>query len=276
MSNQTDVIKPGIFVDTNALHFVRGYLHVAQEYHLVPYGPQNPWSDISDRLGAVGLLKNQRDNLRKGFVTLALLQQKAQEEDQILISQVSLAEITHGLVEGQAHVKMAETGIPYRMRQRASDLSRLVRKWMSAPDYEQVRQGTEALLPELERLLGASIWRAGHDRTTREVLSLLQVILGHVYFDVIDGWLYAEALIEQAQQFLTFDGYFRETINLIYNPGGAQDDEEREMWMEVRSSLQAAVAPILLLSPEEESRLTIPEALTWNQIKELVPLEVGA
>lgn len=273
MSNQTDVIKPGIFVDTNALHFVRAYLHVAQEYHLVPYGPQNPWSDISDRLRAVGLLKNQCDNLRKGFVTLALLQQKAQEEDQILISQVSLAEITHGLVEGQAHIKMAEAGVPYRMRQRASDLSRLVRAWMSAPDYEQVRQGTENLLPELERLLATGIWRAGQDRTTREVLSLLQVILGHVYFDVIDGWLYAEALIEQAQQFLTFDDYFRETINRIYNPGGAQDDEKREMWMQVRSSLQAAVAPILFVSPEEENLVTIPEALTRKQIKKLVPLE---
>jgi hypothetical protein len=273
VSNQTDVIKPGIFVDTNALHFVRAYLHIAQKCHLVPYGPQSPWSDINDQLRAVGLLKNQRENLQKGFETLALLQQKAQEEDQILISQVSLAEITHGLVEGQAHIKMAEAGVPYRMRQRASDLSRLVRSWMSAPDYDQVRQDTEALLPELERLLGTSIWRAGQDRTTREVLSLLQVILGHVYFDVIDGWLYAEALIEQAQQFLTFDDYFRETINRIYNPGGAQDDEEREMWMQVRSSLQAAVAPILLLSPEEENLVTIPEALTRKQIKKLVPLE---
>jgi hypothetical protein len=273
VSNQTEVIKPGIFVDTNALHFVRAYLDVAVEHHLAPYGPQSPWSDINNRLRAVGLLRNQRDNLRKGFAALALLQQKAQEEDQIFVSQISLAEIVHGLVEGRAHIRMAEAGVPYRMRQRASDLSRLVRSWMSAPDYDQVRQDTEALLPELERLLGTSIWRAGQDRTTREVLSVLQVILGHVYFDVIDGWLYAETLIEQAQQFLTFDSYFRETINRIHDPSGIQDDEEREMWMQVRSSLQAAVAPILLLSPEEESRLTIPEALTWNQIKELVPLE---
>lgn len=49
MSNQTDVIKPGIFVDTNALHFVRAYLNVAEEHHLVPYGPQSSWSDIDDQ-----------------------------------------------------------------------------------------------------------------------------------------------------------------------------------------------------------------------------------
>lgn len=276
MSNQTDTIRPGIFVDTNALHFVRAYLDVAREHHLVPYGPQSLWSEVKEQLIATGFLRNQRDNLRRGFTALAFLQQKAQEEDHIFVSQISLAEIVHGLVEGRAHIRMAEAGVPYRMRQRASDLSRLVRSWMSAPDYDQVRQDTEALLPELERLLGTSIWRAGQDRTTREVLSLLQVILGHVYFDVIDSWLYAETLIEQAQQLLTFDGYFRETINRIHNPSGIQDDEEREMWMRVRSSLQAAVASIILLSPEEESYVTIPEAVKQEQIRDLVPLEVGA
>ena len=273
MSDRTNVIKPGTFVDTNALHYIRTYLDIAKDHHLVPYGPQSLWAQIKAQLKAQGLLKNQCENLRKGFAALALLQQKAQEEDQIFVSLISLAEIVHGLVEGQAHIKMAEAGVPYRMRQRASELSRLVRSWMSTSDYEQVRQGTEALLPELERLLGTGITRAGENRATREVLALLKTILGHVYLDVIDGWLYAEALIEQAAAFLTFDDYFRKTINRIYNPGGARDDEERQMWMQVRSSLQAAVAPILLLFPEEESRLTIPEALTWNQIKELVPLE---
>jgi hypothetical protein len=276
VSNQTDVIRPGIFVDTNALHFVRAYLDVAVEHHLVPYGPQSLWSDIGNCLRVVGFLRNQRDNLRKGFAALALLQQKAQGEDQIFVSQISLAEIVHGLVEGRAHIRMAEAGVPYRMRQRASDLSWLVRSWMSAPDYEQVRQTTEDLLPELERLLGTRIWRSGQDRTTREVLSVLQVILGHVYFDVIDGWLYAETLIEQAQQFLTFDRYFRETINRIHDPSGIQDDEEREMWMQVRSSLQAAVAPILFFSSEEEGHVIIPEAIRREQISDLVPLEVRA
>jgi hypothetical protein len=274
VTNPTDVIKPGIFVDTNALHNIRVYLDIAKKYHLVPYGPQAQWSDINQQLKAVGLLRGQRDGLQKGFAALALLQQKAQEEDQIFVSRISIAEIVHGLVEGKAHIKMAEAGVPYRMRQRASDLSRLVRLWMSVTDYAQVRQGTEALLPELEHLLGTSIGQAGQARTTREVLSLLEVILGHVYFDVIDGWLYAEALIEQVLKVLTFDDYFRKTINLIYNPGGAQDNEEREMWMQVRSSLRAAVAPILLLSPGEENHVTIPEALTWEQIRELVPLEV--
>jgi len=274
MSNRTGVIKLGLFVDTNALHYIRTYLDVASKYRLVPYGPQSSWTEVNSQLKKEGLLKNQRDNLRRGFVALALLQQKAQEEDQIFVSHISLAEIVHGLVEGGAHIKMAEAGVPYRMRQRASELSRLVRSWMGAADYDQVRQATEALLPELERLLGMSIWRAGQNRTTREVLALLEVILGHVYLDVIDGWLYAEALIEQTSTFLTFDDYFRETINLIYDQRGVSDDEERALWVYVRESLQQAVAPVLLVPPEEQSQITIPEALTWNQIKDLVPLEV--
>lgn len=274
MSDQTDVIKPGLFVDTNALHYIRTYLDVASRYSLVPYGSQRLWPEVDDLLKAHGLLENQRENLRKGFVALALLQQRAQEEDQIFVSRLSLAEIVHGLVEGKAHIKMAEAGMPYRMRQRASELSRLVRSWMSATDYEQIRESTEALLPELEHLLGVGISRAGEDRTTREVLALLGVILGHVYLDVIDGWLYAEALIEQTSFILTFDSYFRETINLIYDQRGVSGDEEQALWVHVRESLQQAVAPILLVSPEEESQITTPEALMWNQIKDLAPLEV--
>jgi len=274
VSDRTDVIKPGLFVDTNALHFIRTYLDIARKYHLVPYGPKSPWRKVDTQLKAQGLLGKQRENLSKGFAALALLQRKAQEEDQIFVSRLSLAEIIHGLVEGQAHIKMAEAGMPYRMRQRASELSRLVRSWMSVTDYEQVRQGTEALLPELERLLGMGILRAGETRTTREVLALLEVILGHVYLDVINGWLYAEALIEQTWAFLTFDGYFGETINLIYDQRGASDDEERVLWVHIRESLQQAVAPILLVSMEEQSQIVIPEALTWRQIRDLVPLEV--
>lgn len=276
MSDQTGVIRPGIFVDTNALHFVRSYLNVALKHGLVPYGSQSPWSDVSGRLRAIGFLDDQCDNLRKGFTALALLQQIAQEEGQILVSQISLAEIVHGLVEGTAHIRMAEAGVPYRMRQRASSLSRLVRSWMRAPDYEQVRQATEDLLPELERLLGTGIRRCGQDHTISEVLFVLQGILGHIYFDVIDGWLYAEALIEQAQQFLTFDSYFRETINLIHDPSGIQDGEKREMWIQVRSSLQGTVAAILLLSPGDEGCITVPEAIRPGQIRDLIPLEARA
>jgi hypothetical protein len=274
MSNRIGVIKPGLFVDTNALHYISTYLDIAKARHLVPYSPQSSWSQVDVQLKAQGLIENQRENLRRGFVAFALLQQKAQEDDQIFVSRISLAEIVHGLVEGWAHIRMAEAGMPYRMRQRASELSGLVRSWMSATDYEQVRQSTEALLPELERLLGTGIPRAGENRTTREVLALLEVILGHVYLDVIDGWLYAEALIEQTSAFLTFDSYFRDTINLIYDQRGESDDERRVLWVHVRESLQRAVAPGLLVSPEEQSQITIPEALTWKQIKDLVPLEV--
>jgi len=119
VTNPTDVIKPGIFVDTNALHNIRVYLDIAKKYHLVPYGPQTRWADVNQQLRITGLLDSQRDNLQKGFMALALLQQKAQEEEQIVVSRISLAEIVHGLVEGKAHIKMAKAGVPYRMRQRA-------------------------------------------------------------------------------------------------------------------------------------------------------------
>jgi hypothetical protein len=267
VTDQIDVIRPGVFVDTNALHYIRSYLDIAKQQHFLPYGDQILWPDINDQLRQIDLTKHQREHLQKGFNALEFLQQKAQEESQIFVSLISLAEIVHGLVEGQAHFNMARAGMPYRMRQRSSDLSELISTWMRIADYEQVCASTEALLPELERLLQIDIWRTGESRSVRDVFFLTEIILSNVYFDVIDAWLYAEALIEQVQQLLTFDGYFRRTINRIYNPAGnVQDDEERAMWIRVQSSLKIATASILMVPPEEENNITIPEAISFEKL----------
>ena len=274
MSDVVAVSQPGVFVDTNALHYIRAYLEVSKRYDLVPYGTQNSWEDVNAVLREQRLLPSQRKHLNQGFKALAFLQQRAQEDYQIFVSRICLAEIVHGMLEGRAHLRMAQQGMPYRMRQRTSDLSALVRSWLNAGDYARIRQDVDALLPSLEAVLNTEVVLIEQDRSSREVLSLLEVVLEHVYFDVIDGWLYAESLTEQAELLLTFDGYFRQTINLICKPGDAQDDEEREMWKQVRQSLQKAVASVLLVSLAEARDLIVPQAPTRGEIKGLVPLKV--
>ena len=229
MTTQPDLVQTGVLLDTNVLHYLRVYLDVAKERSLKPYGPTDQWLVINKQLKVASLLASQRKSIKDGFDAFCFLQERARNDDRIVVSPLALAEITHGLVEGQAHIKMAEVGMPYRMRQSRADLRQLVAAWVSASGYEQVRQATEGLLPELENLLGASIWLAGGGSTSRDVLALLRLVLESVHFDIVDAWLYAESLVEQVRFVLTFDKDFRNTINWIYKPGGAPNNDEGDL-----------------------------------------------
>jgi len=258
MMAQPDLIQQGVFLDTNALHYLRVYLDLAKKYALKPYGPIEEWSAINDQLKAASILPNQREGIKNGFGTFGFLQSRAAEDDRIVVSRLALAEMTHGLVEGQAHLRLAETGMPYRMRQSGADLKRTLTAWMSQSGFEQVRIATEGLIPEVEDQLHVQIWRAGGNSSDREVLTLLESILKWVYLDVIDAWLYAESLVEQVQLFLTFDGGFRDTINWIHNPGSAPQNGEDDLWKQTRSAIQSAAASVLLLSAGDEDKVVLP------------------
>ena len=159
------------------------------------------------------------------------MQESVEGDIQVCYSQIALAEIVHGLVEGKAHINMAQAGVPYRMRQRAADLSGLVRNWISVNDYQEAREGYASLVPQLEKLLGVDFWAISDGQAVRDVLALVERILGSVYFDVMDAWLYAEGLIAQVQSILTDDRYFADTVNMISNPSGnVHDEDQRRMW----------------------------------------------
>ena len=190
------------------LHYLRVYLDVAKERSLKPYGPTDQWLVINDQLKVASLLANQRESIKDGFDAFCFLQERASKDDRIVVSPLALAEITHGLVEGQAHIKMAEAGMPYRMRQSRADLRQLVAAWVSASGYEQVRQATEGLLPELESIC-RSQHLAGRGRLQQSrCFGSAQVSLGELHFDIVDAWLYAESLVEQVRLVLTFDEDF--------------------------------------------------------------------
>lgn len=261
MMGQSDLIQQGIFLDTNVLHYLRVYLDVAKQYGLKPYGPLVEWSVISARLIAAKVLPHQRDGIRNGFNSFCYLEGRADADDRIIVSRLVLAEITHGLVEGQAHLNMASTGMPYQMRQSATELKQTLTAWISQAGFDAVRMATNGLIPELETQLHIHIWQAGVGSSDREVLTLLESLLKLVYFDVIDAWLYAESLIEQARSFVTFDSVFRNSINWIHNPGSAPHNDEDGLWKQARSGIQSAVAAVLLASSGDEAKIVLPQGV---------------
>jgi hypothetical protein len=264
VTKQPDPTRPTLFVETNALHHLRFYLDFARPRKLWPYGPQVAWTVIKAGLKSTERTKNRLDGLHKGYASLHFLKLRTQDDCQVFISRISLAEITHGLVEGRAHFRMAESGMPYRMRQHGSELNQLVRACVTRSDFQQIRLSVNELRPDLDSLLGTTVTISERGR---DVQPLLQVILENVYLDVIDGWLYAEALVEQADQILTFDGDFSRTINLIHNPSG----DNQGLWGKVQASLRQEVAKSLMPSRQAVRKITLPAAVTMDQIGSLIP-----
>jgi len=231
-----------VFLDTNALHYMSSYLRSARKYELPPYAAEAmEYGDVQKALKE-RLPAGIADVLMSGCKTLAYLEGAVAEDEEgngavVYTSRLSIAEILYGVLDGQAHARMAREGIPYRMRQRLSDMSRLVSMYLDRTDYENVRQEVYDILTTLRESAGISIGfvEEGISDDFSRILVISEYLQSTVFLDVLDCWMYGCAVVVQANQIITFDGYFREVANHIHSPGN-------EDWQKVRRELKAELA----------------------------------
>ncbi len=232
MANTPLEFRPTIFLDTNALHYMSSYLRYAESLDLPPCQGGQDYDQVRESLRK-RLPKGIADMVMRGAQTLTLLQQQVGEHDAaIYTSRFAKAEVIYGVLEGQAYARMAREGLPYRMRQRAGVLSELVSMYLESQDCQQVIGGWDDFLSQLEdkgHIMVSYVENEGDFSRIAEVAEFLQ---SRIFMDVVDSWMYACALVVQAERMITFDGYFRRVINRLHNPQNELD------WQQLQSDLQ--------------------------------------
>lgn len=233
MTDQTPSFRPTVFLDTNALQYLGTYLRYASKLNLLPYSesPQT-YEQIQDTLRQ-HLPRGIAEGVMNGCKTLAFLQrQNSNDGDQehtasILTSRLSRMEMLSGILEGQAHARLAREGLSYRMRQRLGTLSRLVLQYLEVADYTRLLHEMEDLFTTLEDEEGIRIDLV--EEVVREfslIATFSELLQSSVFLDVLDCWIYGCTLAIQADQIITFDRYFKHVINSVHSP---PDDEWQQM-----------------------------------------------
>ncbi len=224
-----------LFLDTNVMHYARLFLEFARGHNLSPCADDRE-SDIRGLLGTYG--RRARDNLINGRKALAYLRGQCDQGARIEYSPVSRLELACGLLRGRALLDAAREGIPHRMWSRMDEYEMLSRIPPTA--YEAVQRDTDGLEQRFQAV-GVDIAETSQGRM-HDVWSLARLLLGLVYLDFGDSMVYASAVLAEADELVTDDGYLQCVANRIENPGGIQESETRAYFEGVRRTLVELVS----------------------------------
>lgn len=236
MIHEATLIRPTVFLDTNALHNMSTYLQNAKRYGLPPY-TEKPmeYEQVKAELRKY-LPRGITDSLMNGCKVVAYLESQTLDGDLngvvVYASHFSKLEVIYGVLEGQAHAQMALAGIPYRMRQRQKDMSKLVSMYLGREDYERVVSELDEVLQEVVNKAGVRINFVEDENNYPIIVALAGLLQSNVFLDVIDCWMYGCALAVQADYILTFDEYFAKVVNYIHNPLGDSD------WLQIQEAVR--------------------------------------
>ena len=247
-------LRPTIFLDTNALHYISSYLRLARGKRLPPFESGKNYEQVRVSLRR-SVPQSIADMLLRGAETLAFLQQQVNEQDAVIYtSRFAKAEVIYGVLEGQAHARMAREGLPYRMRQRAGVLSELVSMYLRGQHYKQVIGEWDGFLTELHTQGAIQIEYAEDNTDFSQIAEVAEFIQSRIFIDVIDSWMYACALVMQAERIITFDSYFKRVINRLHNPS-----KDAQKWRRLRKDLLSKTKRLLPEESENTGPLILPK-----------------
>ena len=218
-----------VFLDTNVLHFMRLCLDRLGDTDV-------GGAATAESEGCAVALRERcvemddpklEQSIRQGLETILAL---ARSEVLVEYARVSEIELLTGLARGEAIVRAAKEGVPYRMWSRLSDGE--IQERLSAASTECIRRRVEGLQGRLEDC-GIDV-SLSDGRRTNEVVHLAKRILGLVYMSDMDSIVYASSIVTRADFLCTADGPLRSIVNKIRG-----DQEGR--FCDVRLSLEEFV-----------------------------------
>lgn len=238
--------QPLLFLDTNALHYARLYLGFAKQHNLPPVGTStdNPDDIIENRYRN---RKKTGQSFKTGRKLVNYLLNSCNEGARIEYSPVTKVELMCGQLRGKAMLNAAEEGIPYRMWNRIDEREILDR--LQSDVYAEVWQEMENL-DELFSSAGIDIEESNRERM-KSVWLMAQQILRFVFLDLGDCAVYASALLAEADELITDDGYFRDLVNAIENANVHREVEKREYFGKLETELKQIVADAIGIKASE-------------------------
>lgn len=203
--------RPVLFLDTNVLHYIRLYLDLAKREKLPPFGKSSADPDKVIKRCFPG---RAAEHVTRGRTFTKYLKKRCAEQADVVYSPITCLETMCGLLKGSALLAAAKEGAPDRMFSRLDETEVLSRL-----DEVAYSRALEAVENCREICFKADIALHRSDpEGTQEVWALAEGILGNVFLNVGDTLVFAGALLEEADEVVTADGYLRRVIEHVHNP----------------------------------------------------------
>lgn len=250
---------PVVFLDTNAVHYSKLVLTFggAQGLNVL----EEDWEVVQAQLEQADLGKPAIPSYEKGFWILRYLHRRSEEPGTgFYYSPITQLELLCGSLRGAAIKKAANSGVPNRWYVRVDEKE--VGQYLEPDGYTQVKSEQQEVNRQFEAVdIALSEHPVEHD-----VWGLAQRLLENIFVDVQDCLVYSSALLLQANELITTDGYLGRIVNRVFNPGSAPP-ELIERFRIVRSALVEWLVQVNGWSMED---VILPEQRTVKQMKQFV------
>ena len=242
-----------MFLDTNAVHYARLFLKFAKEKGLPPTGSRtdDPGDLIRDTFSGRACRNHER-----GLKLVEYLREQTDSGSRIEYSPVTRLELTAGLLRGKAMLEAAREGTAHRMWSRMDE--REILASLTSAHFVDISDAMRNLESDFDAG-GVDLIEADPGKMS-EVWTLAPQVLGIVFLDLGDCAIYASALLAEADEFITADGYFKEVVGYMENPGGAKP-HQRAFFQDANGRMKTMLASAIGIGISD---VTLPKAsATW-------------
>lgn len=195
-----------------------------------------------------------RKNHERGLKLVEHLREQTDAGAQIEYSPVTRLELTAGLLRGKALLEVAKEGVAHRMWSRMDE--REILASLGSGHFAEVSSVVGNLESDFDEG-GIGLVQADPGKMS-EVWTLAPQVLGIVFLDLGDCAIYASALLAEANEFITADGYFREVVGYTENPGSAKPHQQT-FFRDANGKMKALLASAIGVGVSE---IILPKAST--------------
>lgn len=249
-SGSASAYRKTIFIDTNYIIYLSLFFKLCSTV-----GQQPTDSTIlnSETLAKCGIKKSKLEigRLKDGKNLFDYLRTEVQQDSDIATSRFCELELLHLLLERQADENLLAAGVPFRLRTKKYGLLYLTS--LELGDYAKISSEYEQLTDKLSEYgIEIKILEEITADYERQIIETAKLLMGSIMIGAPDAFVYAAAIVAEADELLTTDETLRRVANNLRNPG-----EER--WKIIASSFMDKLGEQSILKGEESER--IPFAL---------------
>lgn len=248
---------PIIFLDTNAVHYAALALSFGSKYALDIVA--QPTANLKAKLQANGITAWER-YVNGARIVRYLCRRFQDAAAEIYYSPMTGLELLCGGLRGQAVKRAAQVGVPHRWFSRMDEKE--IRTCLEPDGYTQVK-GLQANIDVLLDGVGLTVTEKQIDS---DVWELARALMENVFVDVQDCLVYASAIITQANELITADGYLHGTVCCAHNPGGATPDLIAR-FTTLRDAIVQSCVTILGWDPADAAKVIIPVSVGNTDIR---------
>ncbi len=250
-SNVAPAYRKTLFLDSNYIIYLSLFFKLC-----ATVGQQPADSSIlgSETLAKCGVKKSKLEmgRLEDGKKLFDYLTAEVQRGSEIVTSRFCELEVLHLLLERQADENLLKAGVPFRLRSRKHGLLYLTS--LESEDYAKVSGEYEQLKDKLSEYGIEMKILEKVAEYQRQIIETAEIVIGNIMIEAPDAFVYAAAVVAEADELLTTDGTLKLIANELRNPG-------EEGWKSIASSFMHRLSEQSISTSEASNRVpfVLPE-----------------